>query len=263
MSPKQHRDVRALSITGDDFMDIDNDMDILDKIISEGEIKTKGPAINSKLADCLNKTLKDTDLFSNDFKNKMENVKIPENLNTSPFGVPNINEELLEKHIGLDRFGKRNDHRIKSIQNIISKASLNLVESTNNTYECMSTENLKSTLNESIKKQTETINMLTQVNRELSKLRRAQLYQHFPKEIRGICFSKVEKDDELLFGENLKEALKETRTDHYKNQKAPFLGKGQWKTKTENTRERGLRLTTINISKTTNQKEEDSGDNRF
>ena len=110
--------------------------DILDEIILEGEINTKGPAINSKLADCLNKTLKNTDLYSDEFKSKMETIKVPENVNTS-FSVPKINDELLEKHIGLDRFGKRNDQRIKNIQCFISKASLNLVDSTNNTYnEC-------------------------------------------------------------------------------------------------------------------------------
>ena len=212
-----------------DLDDGDNNRDVLDILNEELEVDEFGPPINSKLANTVNKKLNTKiDITSDGHKKKMADIRTPQNINCNKLNVPIINEELMGKHIGLDRFAKRNDNRLANIQLLATKTNILTIQSTNNLYSNLSnieSESAKTAVNEAIKLQTEAMGLLSQVKDEISKFRRGQLYSNLPKDIRGICFEKLDDDDEKLFGQNIKEKIKENKSNHYRMRSSPTFKK--------------------------------------
>ena len=194
--------------------------DVLDTINEELEVNEFGPPVNAKLASTINKKLNfEMDVTSETHKKRMAEIKIPQNIQCNKLKVPVINEELLSKHIGLDRYSKRNDNRLANIQSLTTKCNILTIQSTDSLYSNLNkveSEEVKEALTNAIKMQTEAMGMLAQVKQEISRFRRSQLYTNLPKDIRGICFEKLKNDDEKLFGEDIKEKIKENKSNHYK-----------------------------------------------
>ena len=192
--------------------------DILDIVNEELDVDHFGPPINDKLSKTINKKL-DLEFESpEELKNKLKEIKIPQNINAKKLTVPTMNTELLAKNVGLDRFARRNDNRLSNLQLLTNKSNNLIIQSTDLLYSNINKVDgeVKEALNQAVKIQTETVGYLAHVKKELSKLRRNHLYQNLPKDIRGICFEKIEEDDELLFGNNIKEKMKEVKSNHFK-----------------------------------------------
>ena len=91
-------------------------------------MKEFGPQINSKLASTINKKLNLELEVGESYKKKISEIKIPQNVDQAKL------KEFSSKHFGLDRYIKRNDHRLTNIQLLATKANTLNIQSTNILY---------------------------------------------------------------------------------------------------------------------------------
>ena len=234
-TPNSFISLRARSVEVEEVIsdkNLEESTDILDLVNQEFEVQEYAPPINEKLANTINKRLEHCiDIQSEDHKERMASIKTPENINKDKLITPTINEELLTKQISLDRFAKRNDNRLSNIQRLAAQSNKLIIASTDSLYSNLSkieAGEVKEELNKAVMAQTEAIGLLAQVKKEISQLRRSQLYSHLPKDIRGICYEKIGNDEVKLFGDNVKEMIKENKMAHYKSpsfNRNSFLGR--------------------------------------